>query len=296
MPMTLPADVYNRALDMLGADTVIGDASDGTPASEWLRRNYGRILRELLRAAHWNFARKYAALLLLADASGQTLDPGTSEQISTAVEPPWIYCYAWPSDGVAGRWLPWDLGPLPTTVPLMTNMPQTQVMANQCPARFLISSSDQFPAMVGQVGWDELPNLPEGQGPISRRVVLTNVPNAKFVYTKLTLAIEEWDPLFEQAMVACLGSRSAMTVLTDKKRAMVERAALIGIAKDALMEARAKNANDAGFPQSLDHVPDWIRARRSGPGWNAQGPWGDGAFGVLGCGWEPMAMADGSVF
>lgn len=294
---SLPADIVNRALDSIGADTVIGDFTDGTTASEVARRGYGRTLRELLRGAHWNFARAYKPLLLLADVTGQTLDPGTGEAISTAVEPPWIYSYAWPNDAVAARWLPWNMTPVPTTPPLMTGLATlNQTLARQAPARFLVSSSPDFPAATGQVDWDNLPDLGEGQGLISRRIILTNVPQASFVYTRLVTEIAEWDALFEQAMVACLAARMAMSVLEDKKRAMAERAAQIAIAREALMEARVRNANDAGFPQSVNRTPDWIRARRYGAArWGAWGPGEDMSVGVLGYGWEPMAFADGSV-
>ena len=288
--MQLPADVINRSLDAIGAGTVIGDFSDGTTASEAARRIYGPTLRQLLRAAHWSFARKEAPLLLLADASGQTLAP-SGDPISSAVERPWIYAYAWPSDGVAARWLPLRLDPLPTTPPVYTNMQNaTGLIINQHPARFLVSSSDQFPAMEGgEVDWDNMPDLPEGQGPISRRVILTNVPSATLVYTKLTLAIEEWDALFDQAMVSLCAARLAMPAIEDKKRATIERNAQIAIARDALMEARARNANDAGFPQSINRTASWISARRRGAVYS-----GDDGLGVLSYSWEQISL--GSVF
>lgn len=299
----LPQSIVNRSLDAIGAGTIIGALSDGTDASEAARRVYGATLRQLLRAAHWSFARKQATLLLLGDASGGTIDVATGQAITAQVESPWTYCYAWPNDGVKARWLPWsgqtsgfsDL-PVGTTAPYNTPL---------SPGRFLVSSSDQFPAMVGQVDWDNLPDLGEGQGPIGRRVILSDIPSASLVYTKLALAIEEWDSLFAEAMVSVLGARLALVVLIDQKAdpktqlaqrqvAMRAQAQQIAIAKDAIMQARLANANDAGFPQSISHEPDWISARRSGYGWDRfASNTGPGYFWL---GWEGMAMADGSVF
>ena len=294
-----PAYVVNRSLDALGTPYVLGSLEDGTTESEPARRAYGPMLRQLLRAAHWNFSRAVDKLELLADASGQTLSPmPPNTPISMAVEQPWLYAYAWPPDGVAARWLPWRMEPLPSSTPLYTNQQSaTGLLLNAHPARFLISSSNQFPVVTGEVGWADLPDLDdiEGVGPIGRRVVLTNVPFAHLVYTRLVLSIEEWDPLFEETMVAYMAQRLALVAIKDRKEAIAVRNAQISIVKDMLMEARARNANDAGFPQTPDHVPDWIRARRyGGSRWGAGGL-GIGA-GVLGYGWDSLSLSDGSVF
>lgn len=303
----LPQDQVNRALDQLPGANIIGSFGDGTPESEAARRAYGPSLRQLLRACHWNFIRKMAPMLLLADASGQTLDPGTGASISTAVEPPWLYCYGWPNDAVAVRWIPSQLNPSANSVPPVTNL-NVAVGFNtgQRPARFLISSSDNFAAAVagdgGPPDWDNLPDLDaiEGQGMVGRRVILTNVPpgsqGALLVYSKLALDPNEWDPFFGEAFVSVLTQRLAIPVLgkTDPKLAIAIRDRQIGIARDMLTEARLHNGNEAGYPQSFDHVPDWIRARRSSGSRSAYG-YDDGP-GVYGCGWDPFAFSDGSVY
>jgi hypothetical protein len=294
--MMLPADIVNRSLNALGIDMSIGAFSDGTRESEAARRIYLDTLRQLLRGANWNFARKMAGLQLLGDSSGQTLDP-IGVPISTNVEPPWLYAYAWPTDGVKARWLPWNMIPPGTAVPPMTNIAAAAngQMGLQ-PARFLVSSSDQFPSIVGQTDWDNLPDPVEGAGLINRRIVLTNVPNAMLVYTKLTLEIEEWDSLFTEAMVALLASRLAMIVIDDKKLAITERAQQIAIAKESIAIARTANANDAGFPQSVNHEAVWIKARVGGTRrWG--GAWDQGGFpGYFYQGWDSVGFADGSVY
>lgn len=288
--------MVNRALDGMGAGTIIGDLTDGTPVSEAARRHYGPTLRGILRAAHWNFARKRASLLLLGDATGQTLAPN-GEAMSNAVEPPWTYAYAWPIDGAKARWVPWQPpGGVPNNssgVPLTTGTVQAPYY-DPMPARFLVSSSDQFPMVSGQVDWDNLPDLArtEGVGLVARRIVLTDVPEAQLVYTALVTEIEQWDPLFGQAFVAALGERLCMVAIADRKAAMLERAAQISLAKKALIEARVANGNEAGFPQTTDHTPDWIRARSGG--WAGPG-WGGGP-GYAWLGWDGYAFSDGSVF
>lgn len=303
-----PASLINRALDALGVGFAIGSLDDGTPITETARRNYGPMLRELLRAAQWGFARKNGPLTpLLGSSSGQDWNGNLVNQVG--VEQPWMYCYAWPIDGVAARWVPWHYGQGSGSIPpgniTQPGGPGPQAASfevispnvRQQPARFLVSSSDQFPSVIGQTDWDALPDLSttEGVGPVGRRVVLTNVPAARLVYTRLVLSIEEWDQTFEQTMVAYMAQRLALIAVKDPKAAIVLRNAQIAIVKDQLTEARARNADDAGFPQSFDHVPDWIRVRRYGAT-----RWGEGGLnngpGVLGYGFDTLSFSDGSVF
>ncbi len=293
--MTLPADIVNRALDALSlSDKLIGAFTDGTKESEAARRIYGATLRQLLRAAHWSWARKNDTLLLLGDRTGLTIAPN-GQPLSNAVEPPWVYAYAWPTDGVKARWLPLQWGTVNgPPIPIMPNLGTASPYAVSQPARFLVSSSDQFPVVAGQVDWDNMPDLSgEGVGLTSRRIVLANVQNASLVYTRLVLEIEMWDSLFTEAFVAILASRLAMPLVEDKKLAVTLRSQQIAIAKDQVAQARVANANEAGFPKSIDHTPDWIRTRSLG--W--AGGWGGGeGIGVFRYGWDAMSWADGSVF
>lgn len=296
--LTPPAEIVNEAMDRLGQPMkVIGDITDGTAVAEAARRNYGRVLRNLLRTAHWAFARKQATLQLLGDATGQS-----PAYIATFVEQPWSYAYAWPIDGVAGRWMPTQT-PLttqgtpstPSGTPLTTAgaaIPPVPFL----PARFLVSSSDQYPVEIGQVDWPQLPDLQrtEGVGPTNRRVILTNQQNALFVYTRLVTVIEEWDDSFRQAMVASMAVTLAPTAIEDPKLRIIERDKQLEQAKMIIGDARVANGNDAGMPQTVDHMPAWITARNGG--W---GSWGGGAgyAGTLGyyLPWEPFSLG-GSVY
>lgn len=298
-----PATIVNQSMDLIGeSGQIIGDITDGTPVAEAARRNYGQVLRQLLRTAHWNFARKQATLQLLGDATGQSPSP----PISTFVEEPWTYAYAWPIDGVQGRWMP-SMTPLGTQgtatdaqgVPLTTGGTPIPCMPNQ-PARFLVSSSDQYPVQVGQQPWQQPWNnrpdlqLTEGVGPISRKVILTNQQNALFVYTRLVTVIEEWDDLFRQAMVMALSVILIPTAIRDPKMRIAERDRLLPMLKNAVADARVANGNEAGMPQSTDHLPDWIRARNGGWGGSNLGDFGAGGAGYY-YPWDSLSLG-GSVF
>src|SRR4029077_9622843 len=117
------------------------------------------------------------------------------------------------------------------------------------------------------------------------------VPDAQLVYTRLVLSPEEWDALFEEAMAAVCGARLAMPLIADKKLALAARNQQIAIAKSAISEARVANANDSGFPQTIDHTPDWLRARNLGSGWGWAGDRGGvGLPGYFSLGWDGFAF------
>lgn len=293
-----PATIINQSLDLIGApeETILGDITDGTRVAEAARRNYGQGLRQLLRTAPWDWARKQATLQLLGDATGVTPAPG----VSSFVEAPWSYAYAWPVDAVMGRWLPWTptVGqPVSGTgVPLTTG---TSVNAQypQTPGRFLVGSSDQYPSEVGTLPWNQLPDFQrtEGVGPISRKIILTNCANASFVYTRLGVVIEEWDDLFRQAFVTMMALALVQVALEDPKERLVQRDRLIPILRNAIADARVANGNESGFPQSVDFEASFIRARSWGA-YNRNGatPYPD-TGGVLNFGYDYMNWM-GSVF
>lgn len=326
-----PTDLANRSIDALGLpERIIGDINDGSTASEIARRHYGPLLRQLLRAAHWSFARFNTQMQLLGDATGLTQTPqGTP--ISNQVEQPWLYAYAWPIDCVQPIWLPWNglqnsgaapPGNIVTAdpgAPLMSGLQQLPAFfSRMAPARFLSSTSAAFPPLVGQADWDAVTAAlsGEGVGIRRRRVILTNVPpvydlnnnplGPPLVYTGLAVEPSLWDSLFQQAFVAVLAERMALSLMVDpdasvddqakqRSAALQVRNQQVAIAKIAIREARAASANEAGFPQNAVHQADWIQAHRifgSGPnGWG----WG-GEAGYTWCGWEGFAFSGGEVF
>lgn len=294
--MEAPEDIWNEALDLIGyAGPPIGSfQADGSHAANVGVRQYLPALRLLLRGAPWNFARKATSLTLLQDASGNTPGVGTSTPV------PFIYEYQFPNDGVKVRFVTWNsqqinggvpagnigISPLPMfPVPLMAPSPARLALA-----RFAVGFDDSLPIVIGDPTALGSPTPPdwsqaEGEGPLSQKVVLCNVPpnsatgaGAMCVYTKLTLVPETWDPAFREAFVKLLAARGAVPVLTRQDPKL--RALAIGQAREfsqeakvAVLAARAMDNNE-GFT-SLDHVPDWIRARTGGYG--RSGAWGLGS-------------------
>lgn len=298
----LPQDVANQALDMAGIDFTLGDLEEGSRPAQILLRSYGQSLRQLLRGANWNFARKTAPMTLLGDATGQT--PNVGNQVTV----PWLYSYAWPTDAMKVRFVPWNgpglLPPIPPTniqapqTPLFTGEnPSPQTGQRLRPARFTVATDFNYPPPPGQITWEV-----QGVSPKSRTVVLTNVKQALCVYTALILHPSVWDPLFREAMVAYLAAQTCLALHKDKKLALAVRPHLIQNVKDKLGEARRVDGDEGVY--STDIPVDWMQARRSGGygggygGFGGSGAWGAGfgECGVLGYGWDSVGFCDGSAY
>jgi hypothetical protein len=262
---TLPEDVVNRALDECGVDT-IGDLGDGSRAALAATRIYVPTLRQLLSAAHWNFARKQNPLVLMADAGGQYI-------ANTDVPGPWSYMYEWPVDAVHARFVPANTGNVDAQGNLLSNN-----IAWSAPSPFLVASANRVNPPDGNWG------LIEGHDPDQTRVILSNQIGATLVYTGMMQYPDAWDPLFEQAMVSVLSARLAMPLIEDKKLARVIRADNISIAREAINAARVRDGNEGWTV--VDHTPDWIRARTSGSGW--------GGPGILYNSWNSMPFVEDS--
>lgn len=262
---TRPEDIVNRALDECGVDE-IGDMYEGSKAARAALRIYDSVLRQLHSAAHWNFARRQQRLVLRGDVSG-LYNP------NTVVPIPWNFMYEWPVDAVHARFVP-RTGT--TALDLTTLEPSGFPPAWNSPAPFLVADAP-LPNDVDS-DW----SLVEGHNPESTRVILTNELGAVLVYTGLIQYPDAWDPLFEQAFVACLAARLAMP-LADRKAAVAIRRDNIQIAKAALDAARVRDG-DEGWTV-VDHTPDWIRARTDLGGWG-------GGPGYCYLGWSSMPMVE----
>lgn len=288
----LPADVINQALDAAGVDIVIGDPEDGTREAQVCLRAYTECFKQLLRGAHWDFARKQAPLQLLADATGQTPDVGTVVQL------PWIYCYSYPVDCLKIRYVPWNVYPqanpagnnsLPNT-PITTGeiLAPSQTHIRIAPAPFLIGMDVNYPVDTNQADgqWWEIP----GADPTGRTVIMTNVYQAFGIYTANVPYVNRWDSLFRAAMVSYLASEIALPLAKDKKFGLALRAQLIGSVKTKLEQARITNGNEGHV--TTDHIPDWIRRRNSGSRWGLD----SGLPGVISCSWDAIGFSDGSAY
>lgn len=270
MQATQPVDIVNRALDECGVDP-IGDLQDGSSVAQAAARVYWPTLRQLLSAAHWNFARKQQSLVVLADVTDIT-------NTYTDVPAPWCYMYDWPVDAVNARFVP-------ASNPRNYGAPVPSIFSGQpvaIPTNF--GSNSPTPFIVGSA---PRPNATEtewfaieGHDPEQTRVILSNEPGANLVYTGLMQYPDAWDALFEQAMVSGLACRLAMPVIQDKKFARVVRADNMQMARAALDAARVRDGNEGWTVRN--HTPDWIRARNGLSGWD-DGP------GVLCYGWSSVS-------
>ena len=299
-----PTDIGNLALDAAGIDFTMGDIEEGTEPAKKTLRAYGKCMRDLLRAVHWDFARRQSDLQMLADATGQT--PG----VGTLVIAPWIYCYRYPIDCMKARFLPrnylnpstqvpGNITPPNAQAPLTTGTAQPPLGYGMrlIPAPFLLAFDPNYPVDPNS-NWLQL----QGETPAGSVVILTNVNQAQLVYTALMTYPSAWDALFRSAMIAYLASEIAMPLAKDKKFGLQMRKEQMEIARGKVAEARVANGNESGFPQTIDHLPDFMRTRfigSSGLSSSGFGPgcgiWGSGGWGFDGVGYLGYG-ADSGVF
>lgn len=284
-----PTSVANEAIDAAGLRFTLGDIEEGVHPSQVLLRHYWTCLNQLLRAAPWNFARKQADLLLLADSTGQTTGVGT------LVPRPWVYAYAMPTDCVRMRYIPWNpfnqpavpagnIVPPDSGSPLMTNLDQNaNAGARLVPARYLVTTDiNNIPAGAG--------NDAQGISPIGRTIICTNVRYAIGIYTFQAIYPNLWDAQFRAAMVAFLASVIAVPLHDDKKFGMQMRDRNIAIAHTVVKNARVSDGLEGWH--SSDLSVDWMRFRNSG-GYGGWASWWSNV-GDLTCTWDNIGFGGGS--
>ena len=255
MPTT-PDDIVGEALVELGIDEEI-DLYAGSNAANAARRVYDTVLRGMHAAAPWNFARRQRQLDMRGDRSG-------AHHTNRAVPEPWAYGYEWPLDAVHMRMvLALNAHALdPSGAPVYASPPAFAGGRLWCN----LALAGAAPFVVADLPWpNEVASdwsLVEGHSPESTRAILTDQFGAVAVYTGLVQYPDSWPPLFRRAMVATLAGRIALSAVPDKSAARALRGDMAAIAKDALVEARVQDANEAWTVR--DHIPDWIAARTGG--------------------------------
>ncbi len=297
--MNLATDIANQSLDAIGWVETLGDIEDGSHHAQILLRAYSQCRKQLLRSAHWGFARKEAPLTLLGDRTGQTPNVGT------LVPSGWTYCYSYPTDCLKMRFVPWNFDNQASGVPqgniIPPNNAAPQTTGEQQPwmgpylrpAKFVESTDGNYPPTPGQ----DIDGV-QGVSPQGRTVILTNVKNARAVYTADMLYPNVWDALFRAAMVAYLAAEVALPIWakTDRKFGMAVRAEQVSIVRSKVLQARITDSNE-GVPSSGLSV-DWIRGRNVGGSnswWGGGWAGGGGGWGSDYCGYDSLAIA-GEVF
>lgn len=214
--------IWNMALQECGTRSSVASITENSTEANVLAQRWDNALASTLQKARWNFARRQVALTLLADATqGQ------------AVPSPWVYEYAYPSDCAQGR----NIMPTVLQQPAGTTpgVPSTPTAVG--------------PPIPFVVGID----LDANRNQI--KVILTNQPQAIFVYTGLITSTQLYDDQFVEALSVYLASRVCFHLTGDK-----------GLAKDlsakadALCVAAAASNGNEGLTV-IDSVPDWIRVR-----------------------------------
>lgn len=220
--MTTETDIANMALGAVGARSTIQNFSDGSKEANVCSLFFDPCKRAILRGVFWNFARKQANLMLLADAS-----------LGQLVPQPFTFKYAYPADCVRFR----------SIVPLyLTTQPQ-----------MLIPGTPAAPSYRGPVvKWLINSDTDALGNPI--RTILTYQQQAVGIYT-FNAPVAVWDDLFIEAMVGALAKRICAPVSGNRK--MMEEAVAAG--KAALDDARVQNGNEN--VETKNHVPDWMRVR-----------------------------------
>lgn len=239
--MTSAVDVCNNALANIGTRSSISSLTEDSPEARACVIQYNTVLENLLRAAHWGFARKNLTASLLKAL------PGTPENSTTPTDslwhesyPPlgWLYSYAYPSDCLLVRWVSPQIyaSGLQTGVPLFSNGNYSPPPITSFPSKFVIATDTD-----------------SGGNPI--KVIATNTSQAILCYTMFMDNPDIWDPMFYVAMQDALAG--AICIPLTGKADLAKQ--LLGKANDTILQARAMDANEG--LTVYDHVPDWIRVR-----------------------------------
>lgn len=237
-------DLANRALLSVGARAQISslNPSDGSVEGDAVSVLWTPTFEQLARSAKWNCLRNQVTLGLLAAAQGTPENPsGTSYPLPPD---PWLYAYSYPSDCLDMQFI---VPSLPTMVG--NTVPSTTI--NNAAGAWL-PSQGQIPYVVSYA--------PDSNGsPLV--VILTNQDQAQAVYTVNQPNPAAWDSLFQAAFVASLGA----FLVPPLSLSMSLMQLSMRTAEAAIAQARVADGNEG--VTSMDHLPDWMRARAGAQGY-----------------------------
>lgn len=241
--MSSQLNIANRALLGIGARATISslNPSDGSNEADAISILWEPTFEELGRSAPWNCLTKQITLSLLMAAKGTPENPlGTTLPIPPT---PWLYAYAYPSDCLLFRFI---------TPSLPVNATGT------VPATTLANSAGAWLPSNGQIPFAVSSSTDKNNNPLS--IVLTNQSQAQAVYNTNNSNPAFWDSLFQAAMVASLGAFLVPALTLSLPLMQVS----IKSAENIIARARAQDGNEG--VTSMDHLPDWMQARKGGQG------------------------------
>jgi hypothetical protein len=254
--MTDVTSLCNQALAVVGTRSTISSISEASNEARACLLAFEPTRKQLLRAAHWGFARAYNAFpLILANRNTpEALFPPANYAPGWDARweppPPWLYGYKYPTGVIAIRYIV----PLPDAT-------QPAIPFTSAPNSFVPSAnSGPMPKFEISV------NMEPGSSTQKTGVILTNVRKAVFCYTDDTADVTLFDESFNRAFVQALAANLVTSLTGDLK--MLD--ALNKLANAHILEARVKNANES--LTVMDHVPDWLMVRGLGPSFGT-GPW-----------------------
>lgn len=241
--MTTKLEIANRSLLAVGARAQISSLSpsDGSTEGDAVTTLWQSTFEQLGRAAQWNCLRKQVTLTLLKAAQGT---PENVNGTSLPLPPsPWLYAYAYPSDCLAVRFI-------------VPSMPAT--VGSTAPATTVNNSAGTWLPNGGQIAYAVGIEYTVNNSPY--KVIYTNQDQAQIVYTVNEANPSVWDSLFEQGMVASLAAFLVPALNMNFPLMQIQ----IKNAENCIKIARAADGNEG--VTTMDHLPDWMRARAGGQG------------------------------
>lgn len=242
--------VINRSLLAIGVQAQVSSLKEGSPQANAASTLFTPTFESLARSAPWNCLRQQATLTLLAAAMGTPENPqGTTLPLPPT---PWLYSYAVPADSLQIRFLVPSLPAPNAGVP---------IFSTNTGAPTWLPNGGQIPFAVAY-------STDANDQPL--QVVLTNQSQAIAVYTVNQPNPQTWDSLFQAAMVASLAAYFVPALSLH----MPLMQAQIKLADEMIQQARVRDGNEG--KTSMDHYPDWLRARNGASGWATSSQYGQG--------------------
>ncbi len=241
--------VSNQSLLRIGARATIASFSEGSTEADACNILYTPTFEMLARTANWNCLRQQAVLSLIAAAEGTPENPdGTTLPLPPN---PWLYSYSVPANSLQIRYL---IPTFPNATP-----------SGQAPMTTVSNMAGAWVPGDGQIPFQVAYATDEANNP--QQVILTNLSQAQAVYTVNQPNPLIWDSLFEQAFVSSLAA--FLVPALSLNLPLMQAAARTA---DAIIAQARIRDGDEGVT-SVDHIPDWMRARNAGAslGWNNTG-------------------------
>lgn len=239
--------IINRGLLAIGSQAQVSSLNEGSAQANAAATLFTPTFESLARSAPWNCLRAQDTLTLLAAAQG------TPENLDGSTLPfppaPWLYSYAQP----------------PLCLQMRFIIPSLPAPNAGVPIFSVDTGAPTWLPNPGQIPYAVAYATDSNNNPIN--VILTNQSQAVAVYTVNQPNPQIWDSLFQAAMVASLAAFFVPALSLH----MPLMNAQIKIAEGMIEQARVRDGVEG--VTSMDHTPDWIRARAGATGayWRGSG-------------------------